>query len=67
MTKNMGSLDRILRAVIGVVLLVLALGGTLATGWPHWAAIIVGIVMLGTAAIGNCPAYSILGVRTCSR
>lgn len=67
MTRNMGNLDRILRAVIGVVLLVLAFGGTLSTGWAHWAAIIVGIVMLATAAIGNCPAYSILGMRTCNR
>ena len=67
MTGNMENLDRILRIVIGVILPVLAFGGTLATGWMHWAAIIAGIVMLMTMAIGDCPAYSIRGMRICNR
>lgn len=62
--KNMGQTDRMIRAVVGVVLLILAfaaLGGTLA-----WIAGIVGAVMLGTAAMGSCPPYALLGINTCA-
>ncbi|TRW99335.1 DUF2892 domain-containing protein [Paracoccus sp. M683] len=68
MTPNMGNLDRVLRATIGIVLLVLAFGGgSLAAGWLHWTAIVVAIILLGTAAFGSCPVYTILGIRTCHR
>ncbi len=63
MTKNMGQTDRIIRVVVGIVLLILAfttLGGT----WA-WIAGIVGAVMLATSAMGWCPPYSILGISTC--
>ena len=49
LAKNMGQTDRTIRAIVGVVLLVLAfavLGGGLA-----WLAGIVGVVMLATAAL----------------
>lgn len=64
MTKNMGSADRIARAIVGIVLLVLAF----TAGWGGlWTAIaaIVGLVMLGTSAMGYCPPYQILGIKTC--
>ena len=64
MTKNMGSIDRIARAVIGVVLLVLAFGGGWSTLWTV-IAVIVGLAMLGTSATGYCPPYAIFGIRTC--
>lgn len=67
MTANMGTVDRVIRAIVGAVLLVLALGGWIATGWIYTVAVIVGVVMLATAALSNCPAYSLLGIRTCSR
>lgn len=56
MTKNMGQLDRMIRAVIAVLFAVLALFGSL----PTWAAILLGIlavVMAVTSAIGFCPLY----------
>ncbi len=61
--KNVGNTDRMIRAVVGVVLLILAfssLGGALA-----WIAGIIGVVMLGTAALGTCPPYAMLGINTC--
>lgn len=64
LAKNMGQTDRTIRAIVGVVLLVLAfavLGGGLA-----WLAGIVGVVMLATAALGSCPPYALLGINTCS-
>ena len=59
MTKNMGSADRVIRVVIGLVLLSLVFVGP-QTPWG-W----VGIIPLVTAAIGVCPLYSIIGIKTC--
>ena len=53
MTVNMGSADRIIRAVVGIVLIALVFVGP-QTPWG-W----IGIVPLATALMGNCPAYSI--------
>lgn len=59
MTKNMGMVDRALRAVVGVVLVALAATGTVGVwGW-------IGVVPLATAAIGWCPAYLPFGISTC--
>lgn len=60
MTRNMGTLDRALRAVIGVVLLFLAASETIGA-WGY-----IGVVPLVTATLGWCPAYVPFGFRTCS-
>lgn len=60
MTRNEGNLDRILRLTAGVVLVGLAATGTVGVwGW-------VGVVPLATGAMGWCPLYSVLGIKTCS-
>jgi hypothetical protein len=56
---NMGTLDRALRVIVGLALIAAAYTGY----FGAWAWI--GIAPLITAAIGNCPAYSLLGIRTC--
>jgi len=69
MTANVGQVDRLIRAVLGVVLLALAfgyLGAGLTTVWA-WVLGIVGFVLLATAILSICPAYALLGVRTCER
>jgi hypothetical protein len=58
MTKNVGTIDRVLRALVGLALIVWAL-----TGGPVWAWI--GVVPLLTAVFSFCPAYAMLGIRTC--
>lgn len=68
MPVNMGTVDRVLRVVVGLVLLYLAFfsGASLfAAGVLKWVAVIVGLVMLGTAAMKSCPLYSVLGIKTC--
>lgn len=67
MTRNVGTLDRVLRAAVGVLLLGMAFfgDGALSSGWLHWIALIASVVLLATAAIATCPAYSLLGIRTC--
>jgi hypothetical protein len=57
--KNVGSIDRILRIVVGLGLISLVFVGP-QTPWG-W----VGIVPLLTAFISFCPLYTLIGVRTC--
>ena len=59
MKCNVGGIDRGLRIAVGLVLIALAATGTV--GWWGW----VGVVPLLTGAVGNCPAYSLLGIKTC--
>ncbi len=64
---NVGTADRAVRAVIGIVALVLAfttLGVMAGAAWGIVAAG-VGVVMLGTAALGMCPAYMPFKISTC--
>lgn len=68
MTKNVGQIDRWLRLVVGVALILVAFFTDFgASGWQHWALIVVGVIAAGTALIGTCPAYSLFGIRTCRR
>jgi len=54
MVKNMGSADRIIRAILGVVGIVLAV---VYGGWV-WIAGGLGIVFLATSTISFCPLYA---------
>lgn len=58
---NVGGVDRVARVVLGVGLLsLLALGPV-----PGWGLVgLVGLILLGTAAMGSCPIYSVLGLST---
>jgi len=59
MTKNEGTIDRVLRVVVGAAVLSLVfVGPQTAWGW-------IGIVPLLTGIVGYCPAYSLLGISTC--
>jgi hypothetical protein len=59
MTRNEGTIDRVARVALGVVLLVLAFQGQY-TPWT-W----IGVVPLLTGLVGWCPLYSVLGIKTC--
>lgn len=65
--KNVGPIDRAVRAIIGVLSLVLAFAvlGVMEGGVWGIAALVVGVVMLGTAAVGMCPLYVPLKLSTC--
>lgn len=69
MTANVGTIDRIFRAVLGLVLLWFALfSGLPLADTPVWkyGAAIVGVVMLIVALVRVCPIYSIFGLKTCA-
>ena len=60
MKANVGGIDRILRIVVGLVLIGLAATGTVGVwGW-------LGVVPLATGALGWCPPYAIFGFNTCA-
>jgi hypothetical protein len=63
MTSNVGTIDRIVRIVVGAVLIAYAIPlGFHNTGW-NWTGWI-GIIPILTALFGICPAYSLLGLST---
>ncbi len=59
MKRNLGTLDRVIRIVIGVVLIAASAMGKI--GWWGW----LGVLPLVTALIGSCALYSMLGINTC--
>jgi hypothetical protein len=59
LAKNVGTIDRAVRALAGVGLLSLAFTGP-QTAWGY-----LGFIPLLTAALGTCPLYSVLGFSTC--
>ena len=59
MKTNVGTIDRTLRILAGLVLIALAATGTV--GWWGW----LGVIPLMTGLFRTCPAYSMLGVNTC--
>ena len=59
MKLNGGGIDRILRIVVGIVLIGLAATGTV--GWWGW----LGVVPLATGLFRFCPMYRLLGMSTC--
>lgn len=62
-TKNVGTVDRALRIIVGVALLAgffLNREGTYS--WLY----LIGIVPLVTGLMSTCPAYSIFGMNTCA-
>lgn len=65
MSLNVGTIDRVLRIIVGAALIALALGylpgfAPNPLGW-------IGVVPLLTAIVGYCPAYSLLGISTCPK
>lgn len=63
-TCNVGGMERSIRIVLGIALI---MAGALAS-LPEagmYAAYVIGIVALVTGAVGYCPAWTLLGINTC--
>jgi DUF2892 family protein len=68
--QNVGSIDRIIRVILAVILV----AAPFLTGWAFWAnplafwaSIAVGLVLAATAAVSFCPIYYALGLRTLAK
>ncbi len=61
MKCNVGTIDRTLRIVAGLILIGLAASGTIGVwGW-------IGVVPLLTGVFRFCPAYPLLGINSCGK
>ncbi|ATE60900.1 YgaP family membrane protein [Thauera sinica] len=58
MKTNVGGIDKVVRILAGIALVIWAL-----MGGPVWAWI--GVVPLATGLLGWCPAYTLFGMNTC--
>ena len=59
MTRNIGTLERVIRALVGLGLVsIVFFGPQTQWGW-------IGLVPLATALVGWCPPYALLGINTC--
>ncbi len=68
--NNVGQVDIVIRLVGGAILIILPL----ITSWAIWAnplmqfgALIVGAILMFTAAFRFCPLYRLFGLSTCTR
>ena len=59
MKRNVGTIDRIIRIVLGIALIAGTLTGYI--GWWGW----IGVVPLATGLMSSCLLYSLLGINTC--
>ncbi len=63
MKTNESGVDRIIRVVLGIVLLALSLGGVVSSGWGI-VLLVVGALALLTGIVGFCPLYFLLKFHT---
>ena len=61
MQANVGGIDRILRIAVGALLVSLAITNVIGMwGW-------LGLIPLATGVFRFCPAYPLLGIKTCKK
>ena len=66
---NVGSADRIVRAILGLVFIFapfMPFAASFFAAWGAWKFLVVavGLVLVGTAAMRFCPLYAIFGLKT---
>lgn len=64
LSLNVGGFDRILRLILGVILIALAYFGIL-SGTGAIIAYIVAVIALVTGLIKFCPVNALIGINTC--
>lgn len=58
MKKTVGNVDRVIRTIVGLAII---LTGLLAQSWYG----VFGLIFLVTGLTGYCPLYSLFGIKTC--
>ena len=68
MSVNVGNMDRVLRGLLGLILIIAPLLNTPAI-WSSapvaYGSMAIGLVLLVTAVLRFCPLYRIIGISTC--
>lgn len=67
-SANVGTSDRILRIIVGGILIALPFGLPRLELWDnpffYYGAFLVGAVLILTAVVRYCPAYNLIGANT---
>ena len=66
MAANVGSADRAIRLILGIVFLVVAFAVSMSPGWK-WVLIILGIIALFTGLVRFCALYSVFHINTAKK
>lgn len=64
MKKNLGKLDRIVRAALAATISILYFTGTI-TGMLGTVLLLLGGILLFTSYMSSCPIYNLFGIRSC--
>jgi hypothetical protein len=64
--KNVGMIDRVVRVIIGIVLIGVFALNIVAAPWSYLV-VLIGLVALVTGALGTCGLYSLIGMNTLGR
>lgn len=64
MKYNIGFIDLFLRFVIGLAIILLKVNGNIPSGIWTAVLLLVAIIFIGTAALGKCPIYHVLGISS---
>ncbi len=59
-TRNLATWDRAARLILGALLIVLAVTGTIGL-WGY-----LGVIFVATAFMNFCPIYRVFGLKTCT-
>lgn len=59
-------IDKIVRIVVGIVLLYVAYAGII-SGIPRYVVGLLGVIMLAAAALSYCPLYPMLKINTAAK
>ena len=65
MKKNVGSTDKIIRIILAIAIGYFAFTTSFETAWYQTALYVVAAILLITALLGFCPAFSLLKINTC--
>ena len=64
--KNVGMIDRVVRIILGIVLIAVFALNVVATPWSYLI-VLIGIIALITGVFGTCALYSLLGMNTLAK
>lgn len=65
MLRNVCGIDRVLRIVLGLGLVAALAFGIIPAGTATIIGVVIALVMLASGLLGFCPAYRLLGLKSC--
>ena len=61
--KNVGMIDRVVRIILGIVLIVVFILNMVSAPWSYLV-VVIGLIALVTGVFGTCALYSLMGMNT---